>query len=144
MNPLGIPDVQLLDVNVVKTEVPQALLGALQDVAVRKHLPDTDAGPGRPTAVLGGHLGGHIDGLRRLAHHLAHQSLTVTVAVNQSRVYEIQTQFQRPAQRRQRLAVIAPEPLSTADSPGTVTNLADLQPCSSQSSVAHSPVTILA
>src|SRR5690242_1570052 len=92
VDPLGTPDVELLQVDRLQAEVAQALISALENVVVGKYLFDADAAARWPLLVLRRHFGGYEDLLLRVAHYAADQLLTMPIAICKRRVDEIEPQ----------------------------------------------------
>src|SRR5690606_16251877 len=63
IEPVGGPDVQLLEVEGFHAKVAEALLGGGDDVVARKHVGDWGAGRRRPYAILRRNLGGDVNAL---------------------------------------------------------------------------------
>src|SRR5215210_8882734 len=91
-DPAVLPDVELLHVDGLQSEVGEALLRALPDVIPGERLLGGDAAGGGPDPVLRRDLGGDVNGLVPLPHYLPHEPLAVSLPVGQGRVSEVEAQ----------------------------------------------------
>ena len=80
-------------------------------------LPDRTSRPSGPGQVLGRHLGGHVDRLGALAHHLADHALAAAVAVGERGVDEVEPEVDRAVERLDRLVVVRRLPTGSRRSP---------------------------
>src|SRR5579884_484674 len=128
---------QLLHVDGVQLEIPQAGVGALHDVVIREHLVDAHPALRRPALVFRRNFGGDINPLAGFAYDPAHQLLAVPLAIRQSSIDEIQPKLDGAADGPQRLVIRAALPLATANTPGAITDLTDFEACPAQRAVFH-------
>ena len=136
-DPLVGPDVELLDVDRLETEVPQAALGTGDDPVGREDLLWAQAAPGRPFHVLRRDLAGDVDRLCRLAHGGADELLAVAVAVRVGGVEEVDAVLDRTPESPHGFVVVGSDPPRPADSPGPEAELGDLEARLAQRPVAH-------
>jgi hypothetical protein len=136
-HPLVGPDVELLDVDRLETEVLQAALGAGHDPVGREDLLWAQAGPGRPLHVLRRDLAGDVDRRGRLAHGGADQLLAVAVTVRVGGVEEVDAVLDREPESPQGFVVVGSDPPRPTDPPGSEAELGDLETCLAQRPVAH-------
>ena len=141
-DPLRIPDMQLLQIDLLQLQVPQARVGALHHVVVRKDLADPDSRTRRPDLILRRHFGRHVHAMWRILHHAAHQLLAVAISVSERGVDEIQSQLKGAPQRGDRFVVGSSQPHRPADAPGPVPDLTDLDACLPKLAITHSTSVI--
>ena len=99
VDPLGVPDVELQQVDGVELEVVEALLGARHDVVVREDFGDRRAALRRPDAVLRRDFRRDVDLFaRRVAHDLADEALAVAVAIGERGVDQVEAELDGAAQ----------------------------------------------
>ena len=140
LEPVVVPDVELLHVDRVEAEVLEAALRARADVRGGERLVGVRVRSGGPGAVLRRDLRRNVDGLAALADGLPDQPLGVAVAVAEGGVDEVQPEIDRAVQRSQRLVVLRPDPRALADAPGAVADLGDLESCVAELAKVHGGV----
>jgi hypothetical protein len=80
-------------------------------VVGREHVLDVGVVARGPGQVLWRHLGGHNDGLRALAYHLADETLAAALAVGKRGVDEVQAVIDRVVEGCDRVIVVGTAPL---------------------------------
>src|SRR5215207_5498464 len=143
-DPLVGPDVELLHVYCLETEVPQARLRALPYVVRRKGLARVQPAGRRPHPVLRRYLRRDVDGLVSLFSDPANEPFAVALSVGEGGVYEVEAEVYGPVQRPERLFVLGAEPLALSDAPRPVADLRDLQSRPAEPPVVHAALPILA
>ena len=133
--PRVFPYVELLHVETVHAQVPQALFGHAANVIGRKNVLKRNASPRGPLAIFRRDLGGDVEPLVGMPMQKASpQPFAVSVAVGQSRIEEVAAQldgqFERGATGHR------PSRPST-DTPHAAADLANRPAHSSQSAIVH-------
>ena len=126
VEPFGIPDVQLLEVDGFEAEIAEAGFGAADDVVVGENFSDADARLGGPEHVLRRDFGGDVDFAGGVADDLTDQAFAMAVAIGERGVDEIQAEFEGAADGAEGFVVGAALPLIAADAPGTIADFAHL------------------
>src|SRR5215204_5074618 len=137
IDPVVLPDVELLHVDGLQSEVGEALLRAIPDVICGEHLLGGNAVGSGPDPVLQRDLGGDVDGLVPLPQYLPHEPLAVPLPVCQGRVYEVESKVDSPVQGPERLFVLRAEPGVAGNTPGAVADFGYFQARSAERSVVH-------
>src|ERR1700755_3034139 len=114
----------------------------MNDVIVREHLVDADAGPGGPQTIFGRHFGGNVTLASGALHCLAHEALAVSIAIRESRIDEIHAEFNRVVQSIKRGLVGSADPLFAADAPGAIPDLAALEAGPAELAIFHCALII--
>ena len=126
IEPIGIPDVQLLEVDGFEAEVAEAGFGGADDVVVGEDVGDADARLGGPEHVFGRDFGGDVNFAGCVADDLADEAFAMAVAIGERGVDEIQAEFEGAADGAEGFLVGAALPLIAADAPGTIADFAHL------------------
>ncbi len=126
VEPIGIPDMQLLEVDGFEAQVAEAGFGAADDIVVGENFGDADARLGGPEHVPRRDLGGDVDFAGGVADDLSDQAFAMSVAIGESGVYEIQAEFEGAADGAEGLFVGAALPLIAADAPGAIADFTHL------------------
>src|SRR5580698_2759774 len=137
MKPVGIPDMELLQIDAVHLQVPQAVLRTANYVFVREDLFYTDARLGRPLLVQRRDLGGDVDSLFRLARNAAHQLFAVAVAIGQRRVDEVDSQIDSAVQGAEGFIVVSTLPQRSSDAPSAIAYVTDGKASLSKRAIFH-------
>src|SRR5215208_682903 len=114
IDPVVLPDVELLHVDGLQSEVGEALLRAIPDVICGEHLLGGNAVGSGPDPVLRRDLGGDVDGLVPLPQYLPHEPLAVPLPVCQGRVYEVESKVDSPVKAPSDSSSFAPSQASPA------------------------------
>jgi hypothetical protein len=89
LDPIGIPHVKLKQVNPIRPQISQALVGTLLHVAEGEDISQRNAWTGRPKHVLGRNFRGYINGILPRFEDSPNQLFAVACAVDQSRIDEV-------------------------------------------------------
>ncbi len=135
--PNWVPDVELLEVDLLYAEVAEAGFGGFDGVVVGEDFFDSDAGSGGPDAVLGWDLGGEPDLVAGFAGHLADQGFAVAFVVGKGGVDEVEAEVDGAIEGCEAAEIVASEPLFATNAPGSVADLTDFDSGLSELAVFH-------